>query len=175
MCVSSDNSFPSVRQEPTLGPGRDPPSCNSITSGGWRGWVIKGLCLPPWMLVVLPLHLLRRGGAGRAWGEPSCLDTSSSVDRHVWVNLVIALRKLANSYTSEGGIQSSQSQASTCLPSCFLPHEISWPGTTQWHHIQIPEPQKLNVNSYFQLLNMGVICSAARDNQYSPPSHVLCS
>ena len=27
-CVSSDNSFPSVTQEPSLGPGRRPPSCN---------------------------------------------------------------------------------------------------------------------------------------------------
>ena len=28
-CVSSDNSFLSVRQEPSFGPGRVPPSCNS--------------------------------------------------------------------------------------------------------------------------------------------------
>ena len=79
---------------------------------------------------------------------PAALTQGSSVDRHMWVNLVIALRKLANSYTSEGGIQSSQSQASTCLPSWFGLRELSWPGTTQWCHIQIPEPQKLNVNIY---------------------------
>ena len=30
-CVSSNNSFLSVRQEPSLGPGRGPPTCNSTT------------------------------------------------------------------------------------------------------------------------------------------------
>ena len=29
-CVSLDNSFPSVRQEPTFGPWKGPPSCNSF-------------------------------------------------------------------------------------------------------------------------------------------------
>ena len=33
-CVSSDSSFLSVRQEPSFGPGRSPPSCNDNTKNG---------------------------------------------------------------------------------------------------------------------------------------------
>jgi len=44
-CVSSDNSFPSVRQEPSLGPWRGPPSYNRTNSKGNQPWIFIWILL----------------------------------------------------------------------------------------------------------------------------------
>ena len=47
-CVSSDNSVPSVRQEPSFGLGRGPPSCNKLDYK--ESWAPKNWCF--WTVVL---------------------------------------------------------------------------------------------------------------------------